>query len=291
MRAAILLTCFNRKDKTLSCLKSVYMQARVKDLTLTIYLVDDGSNDGTSIAVSNAYPEINILVGDGHLYWNGGMNLAWRAAFKERYDYYIWINDDIEITSDAFRVMFETFQRGYSRSKTKPVVVGCFCDPDSGEHAYGGFLVKKSIWGITSQRLVPHGEIARCDTFNGNLVLIPNSVVKDVGVLDERYTHAFGDKDYGFRCTGQNIPMYITPKYIGTCSRNSINGTWMDPGISLGQRHKKLWSPTGLPPTEYFYSYKKNCSSFAGGIALIKLYSRMLFPNMWSYISRRASGE
>ena len=90
MRAAILITCFNRKDKTLSCLKSVYAQAEVKDLSLTIYLVDDGSSDGTSNAVSSAYPEVNVLFGDGNLYWNGGMNLAWRTAIKECFDYYIW---------------------------------------------------------------------------------------------------------------------------------------------------------------------------------------------------------
>ena len=151
MRAAILITCFNRKDKTLSCLKSIYTQAKVKDLSLTIYLVDDGSSDGTSNAVSSTYPEVNILFGDGNLYWNGGMNLAWRAAIKGCFDYYIWINNDIEMVSDAFRVMFEAYHSGYTSSTTKPVVVGCFYDPDSGHHAYGGFLVKKSIWGIATQ--------------------------------------------------------------------------------------------------------------------------------------------
>jgi len=102
----VLLTCFNRKEKTLACLKSIYFQMPVKELELVIYLVDDGSTDGTGEAVADEFPEVKILYGDGSLYWNGGMSLAWHTAALDYFDYYIWMNDDIDVKTDAFFTMF-----------------------------------------------------------------------------------------------------------------------------------------------------------------------------------------
>ena len=289
--AAVLLTCFNRKEKTLSCLESIYAQSNKEGFTLKVYLVDDGSKDGTSAAIANTFPDVCILSGNGTLYWNGGMNMAWRAAIKEGHDCYIWINDDVSLSSDALHLLFESYKSGYTERGTEPVVVGCFRDPISYNHTYGGFSIKKSIWGISTKRLHPENRILRCDTFNGNLVLIPDSVVKIIGILDEHYTHAFGDKDYGYRCMENDIPMYITPGYVGECTRNSVEGRWLDSEASLRERYRRLKHPTGHPPKEYFYFYKKHSNYFAGSVALLKLYLRLVFPGMWSIISKKEDGE
>ncbi|WP_333410708.1 hypothetical protein [Microcoleus sp. LAD1_D5] len=45
-RIAVLLTCFNRKQKTLACLEALFNQTLPADTSLTTYLVDDASTDG-----------------------------------------------------------------------------------------------------------------------------------------------------------------------------------------------------------------------------------------------------
>jgi len=291
MRAALLLTCFNRNDKTLSCIESIYSQSPVKELAIEIYLVDDGSTDGTSDTIANVFPSVRILRGDGNLYWNGGMNMAWRAALKDKFDCYIWINDDVDLKPDAFSIMFDAFYSGYADCGAEPVIVGSFSEASSDKHAYGGFSAKRTLGGMKTKRMVPNGNIQKCDTFNGNLVLVPDSVVKRVGILDSRYTHAFGDKDYGLKCWKNNIPMYIATDYVGKCSRNDAKGTWLDSTLPLADRYRKLLLPTGLPPGEYFYSCKKYCGNVVCTITLIKLYLRLLFPEFWSRLSRQKSGE
>lgn len=88
---AILITCHNRKNKTLKCLKHLSEQA----IKLDIYLVDDGCTDGTSDAVKKEFPDVIIIQGDGELFWNRGMVKAWEtASSRYDYDYYIWMNDD-----------------------------------------------------------------------------------------------------------------------------------------------------------------------------------------------------
>ena len=71
-------------------------------MMLDIYLVDDGSNDGTNESVSKLFPMVNIILGDGTLFWNKGMRLAWKtAAEKQDYEFYLWLNDDVLLNNDG----------------------------------------------------------------------------------------------------------------------------------------------------------------------------------------------
>ena len=47
---AVLITSFNRKNSTLKCLGKLFSQ-NLKEYYLGVYLVDDGSTDGTFKAV------------------------------------------------------------------------------------------------------------------------------------------------------------------------------------------------------------------------------------------------
>ena len=72
MKIAAIMTCHNRKNKTMACLKSLFTIIPETD----VYLTDDGSTDGTSEAVLYTYPNVHIISGDGNLYWNRGMYVA-----------------------------------------------------------------------------------------------------------------------------------------------------------------------------------------------------------------------
>ena len=92
---AVLLTVFNRKDKTLQCLSQLFDQLPVEDIQIDVFLTDDGCTDGTAEAVENLFPSVHILEGSGDLFWNRGMLMAWKAAADARdYDAYLWLNDD-----------------------------------------------------------------------------------------------------------------------------------------------------------------------------------------------------
>ena len=78
MKIAVLMTCHNRKESTLRCLRGLPSD-------LDVFLVDDASTDGTSDAVrevSRAERDgrVEVREGNGSLYWAWGMALAWRAS-------------------------------------------------------------------------------------------------------------------------------------------------------------------------------------------------------------------
>lgn len=78
---------------------------------------------------------------------------------------------------------------------------------------------------------------------NGNCTLIPGDVARKLGNLEPRFQHHYGDVDYRARRAGFSI--HVAPGFLGTCSGNSINGTWRDRSISVRRRWRDLLSSRG----------------------------------------------
>jgi len=277
---AVLLTCFNRKGLTEACLSALFICSNEKSYSLKVYLVDDGSTDGTAQLIQASYPEVKIIQGNGQLYWNGGMQLAWETALKDKPDFYLWLNDDINLKKNALDVLLSTFE-STKTSANNPVIVGNLNDENTGKLTYGGYSIEKGLFHFRGVKLVISDRPTPCDTFNGNIVLIPHSAVDIIGTLDAKLTHAMGDFDYGLRCKKAGIPMFTTTEYIATCSNNSLSNTWSDPKLPFLQRWAKLKLPTGLPPLEYFHYVRRHTNLFTAGIMLGKLFFKLLFPGLW----------
>lgn len=257
-KLAVLITCYNRRDITLACLQALDRQNAVFD----IFLVDDGSLDGTAEAVKNHYPKVNIIKGDGNLFWVGGMRLAFAEALKYNYDYYLWLNDDTLLKSDALSNLLNTHevlvQRGYSDS----IVVGSAKDPVTGKHTYGGAIRSKGWLSNTFKPVEPGKEPKACDTMQGNIVLIPSLVAEKVGNLDSIFRHTMGDLDYGLRARKLGCYVWIAPGYIGTCSRNTICGSWADTNLPLTERSKKVFQIKAFPIRAWTVFVKRHSGNF-----------------------------
>ncbi len=246
------MTCHNRKQNTIATLEALFAQDLPLNAQLFVYLVDDGSTDGTSEAVVDAFPDVKILQGDGSLFWNRGMCLAFNEALKAAYDFYLWLNDDTLLYTHAIAVLLETFQSLLQQEKPRPIVVGSICDPVTKRSSYGG-VIKASWWHpFRYRRLEPDRIPAQCDTMNGNCVLVPRAVTHAIGGLDPAFSHTSGDFDYGLRAKKQGCSVWIAPGYVGTCPRNSLVGSCLhDPAMGLQERWRQIVQPKGLPPSEF----------------------------------------
>ena len=100
IRIAAVMAVHNRRALTLACLDSLRAQ-QLPGATLDVFVLDDASTDGTAEAVTQHHPDVRLLRGDGHLYWNGGMRRALDQAMAGDYDYYLWMNDDTTLSTTA----------------------------------------------------------------------------------------------------------------------------------------------------------------------------------------------
>lgn len=243
MKIAVLMTCHDRKLKTIKCLDCLYRQILPSGMSFDVILVDDGCSDGTADAVKETYPQVVVIEGSGELFWNRGMCLAWEVARKkEKYDGYLWLNDDTMLEGNALDIIKKCSMENHSA-----IVVGSISST-ANPHVvtYGGYRNKKII--------TPGSSYEECETFNGNCVYIPQEVSDKIGYLDPYYRHSVGDFDYSWRAVTNGIKCLVTP-VIGTCDRNPPEPCW-NKG-SLINRFKKLYSPLGNNPFETFHFYKK----------------------------------
>ena len=140
---AVLLTVFNRKEGTLRCLANLSDMELPDGCQMDVYLTNDGCTDGTPEAVREMFPDVNIIDGDGTLYWNRGMYTAWEAAASAyAYDYYLWLNDDTFLYNDCIKTLYEASAVKENRS----IIVGATVDTVTRQRVtYGGRWKERAL--------------------------------------------------------------------------------------------------------------------------------------------------
>jgi GT2 family glycosyltransferase len=269
LRIAVLLTVHNRKANTLECLENLYAQSDMNGIALDTYLVDDGCTDGTAEAIKERFPEVHIIKGDGHLYWNRGMWTAWNAAAKGDHDYYLWLNDDTYLQTDAIACLLAAAKETNSES----VIVGATTNKELSALTYGG--------RIKGEIPRPSGKLVEVDYFNGNIVLIPRCIFEKVGNLDYYFTHSKGDFDYGLRARKMGIKIYQAAQTIGICEAHPSIDKWCNPDIPFLQRWKAMWRPNGMPPHETFHLERRHYGLMPATFHYCTILLRCCFPKIW----------
>ena len=230
---AVLVACHNRLEKTIRGLRSLFVaegtaRESFHGLQLTVYLVDDGSTDGTSEAVAAAFPRVEIIKADGTLFWAKSMNLAWRQAADKHYDAYLWFNDDVILYPDSITTILGDF------TKHPSVIVGACKDPNSGGMSFGAS-------DACDKKIEPCGIPVRADGWlNGNVVLVSSETSELAGIISDSYSHARADYDYAERLRKSGVSFYASSAYVGVCPveyRSRIKG------LPLRQRIQLLWKP------------------------------------------------
>jgi GT2 family glycosyltransferase len=271
MRLAAVITCHNRKSHTLLCLESLKRAAQlaISRVHVTVYLVDDGSTDGTTQDVRARFPDVRIIPGSGVLYWCGGMRLAWCTAASDAiYDGYLWLNDDVELFADSLNVLLDTQSIVAAQTGRPGIIVGATRDEQTGVTSYGD---------MGSAGVSPAGESPRpVELFNGNIVLVPDSVYRMIGGLSRFYSHGFGDMDYAVRARRYAVPTWLAAGHLGSCAANSVP-RWSKKELPLWSRFIALHRPTGCPPWELALLMIRS-GKWWFPYSIARLYWRVLFP-------------
>lgn len=287
-KIAVLLTCFNRREFTLKCLNHLYKayNESVNNFQMDIYLTDDGSTDGTWDAVSSYFPNVNLLKGDGNLFWAGGMRNSWKEAKKIPYDYYFLLNDDTFLKESLFNEMFLGFTFCYDTFGEHGILVGSTKDNESLERTYGGCVVVNKFKG-TFNKIIPNNTYQCCELGNANIMFVHRDVVSKIGILSEDYQHGFADFDYTLRAVEKKIPVLIMPKYLGVCKAADIdkNIIFLNKK-SFKDRYIYLNAPIGLAFSDTL-KYQKRFYPKRYILVFLMGYFKLVFPRLYVFLNYR----
>jgi GT2 family glycosyltransferase len=286
-KIAVLLTCYNRKNKTSACLKHLFdaYSLHKNSFTITVYLTDDGSSDGTTELISKLFPEVIVLQGTGQLYWVGGMINSWKEAVKTEYDGFLLLNDDTIVYDTLFDEIIRTHEFSKSNYGCDGIYVGSTKEIEANVTSYGGAVFTNKFL-LKYKKLDPDNTIQKCELANANIMFVSRDTYNRIGMLSSDYVHVIADYAYTLTAKKHKIPVLMTANYCGICSRNLDKGaTTRLLKMNFNERVKFLYHPLGLVFQDNlnfmktFFPYRLPFVFFAG-------WFKIVFPRLYIAINR-----
>jgi GT2 family glycosyltransferase len=218
-RVELVTPVHNRRDITLQCLRSMSRVDRT-GLDLHIIVVDDGSTDGTADAIQAEFPEVQLIKGDGSLWYTAGTNLGVKAALEHDPDYILCFNDDSIFQEDTVRTLVECAERN-PRSVVGALLL-LWNEPDRIFQVAPFWNTFRGGWQHRRQLTVsnvPREEFP-VEVIVGNCVLYPREIFERFGLLDPKISAQYGDAEFTTRIRKAGWQLLIDPRSRVLCKPN-----------------------------------------------------------------------
>lgn len=246
IRVSIIIPVHNRREVTRkglsnlnSAIENYYEQS--KSLEFKIILVDDGSTDKTSDMVSVNYPQIEILLGNGNLWWSGAINVGVNHALDNlRPDFIMFWNDDLTAKNDYFveleKVLFDKkFNNSIIASKI-------LYDNEENSVFYNGAFIDFKTGKLYHNRDKKRDKdlYVEADWTGGMGVLFPSEVFNKIGFVDNKnFPQYYGDADFSLRAKKAGFRIFC---HRGPSLLNDRNFTGVYHNGSIKKYFQSLFS-------------------------------------------------
>jgi GT2 family glycosyltransferase len=201
----VVIPVFNRWHYTRDCLLSLRRQTRTD---FRVVVVDDGSTDGTGPQLAREFPEVEVVTGNGQLFWTAGVNAGIRRALALGATRVLTMNNDVLVLPDFIAQML-----GWADRHPTAVLGALELDVATGRPVYGG---ERLDWR-TNTRYDLLAELPAAEQHGlhavtylpGRGLLIPLAVIEAIGLFDEkRLPHYMADFDYTSVARRHGFPVF-----------------------------------------------------------------------------------
>lgn len=256
-RVEIVTPVFNRKTETIQWLKSL-KRLDTTGFEYHVIVVDDGSTDGLAAVLGSDFPEVEVIKGNGELWFTGGTNKGIEAALKHDPDYIITCNNDTIFHDRSVRNLIACAERN-ERSVVGPLLLNwdqphkIFQVAPKWYLSQGGFR----HWRHQTVWTVPDHEF-EVEIIVGNCVLFPVQAIREAGLMDENRFMQYGDAEYTPRMRKMGWKLLIDPSSYIFCKPNDAPGKFMQ--LSLKDKLKAFFSRSPSAHS-FFKRYSMNMAA------------------------------
>jgi GT2 family glycosyltransferase len=178
---------------------------------IEVIVVDNASAEDPGPRLREICPEVRVILSPKNLGFAGGNNLGIRAAKGE---YLFLVNNDTELTSGLIEGLLDIFRRYPDAGMACPKF-HYFYHPDIIEYAgYNELNVFRGSCTMVGNREKDEGQynIAGSTNFaHGGGMMIPASVVREVGEMPECYFLYYEELDWSAQIKRKGYKIYYQP--------------------------------------------------------------------------------
>jgi GT2 family glycosyltransferase len=219
-RVYVVVPVHNRLGFTRKCLGALKLSTWAK---IDIFVVDDGSTDGTREALQAEYPDVTVLPGDGRLWWTGAMATA-VGTLKARFqpgDFVMSVNNDTQVEPSTVPRLIEV-----STAHRRGMVAAAARTEDGRYVAAGARLPFDRTLGSSVGLCQEEGKgelsVVEADTVFGRATLIPVEAFDAVGnYRAKEFPQYWGDSDFSLRARQAGIRQLVTFSTIVRCAEDA----------------------------------------------------------------------
>jgi GT2 family glycosyltransferase len=234
-RIGIIVLNWNGLEDTRACLGSLF---HLDGPLPQIYVVDNGSSDGSVEALKHEFGEkIVLIANERNLLYAGGNNVGIERALTDGFTHLLLLNNDTFVDAAMLRELVKA-NVAWGNAIFCPKIYYAK-DANRLWYAGGKFSLKRARAEHRGIREEDHGQydrIEETDWATGCALFAPRMVFETVGLLDENFQLYSEDLDYCLRAkkAGFNIVYVPTAKLWhkvsaaigGNLSRRKILRKW-----------------------------------------------------------------
>lgn len=219
---------YNQWKQTLACLHAL---SGVTYPAWTVLLVDNGSTDGTTEAVAQAFPQVCVLRLDDNQGYAGGTNIGVAQTLADGADYILLLNNDVLVPPDAPGALVAAAEADPRIAAVGPKVY--YADEPQRLQSAGGTI----DWRTMRSRLTGEGEWERgqydcprsVDFVSGCAMLIRAQAWRTVGEFDPAYFLYYEEVDWCLRAQQASWKVIYIP-WTAVWHADRIS-TGIEPGL------------------------------------------------------------
>ena len=212
-KIAIIIINWNTYQLTFNCLKSL------KACTYnnkTIFLVDNGSEDGSGDKIALEFPDINFIKNEINEGFTGANNKALKVILKQNFDYVLLLNNDTVVKPNFLSLLEATMESDKNLAATQPLILD-YPNTNTIWNAGGSFNSFFCLFNTRCKGMIYNPKLkigTSTQWISGCCVMVKIAVIKKVGLLDDRFFAYFEDADWSIRMTNLGYKLGVVPESI-----------------------------------------------------------------------------
>jgi len=210
---AIIIVNWNNYKDTSQCLDSI---RSIDYPNYQLIVVDNGSKDKSDDNLYKNYPEIILLKNYENLGFTGGCNKGIKYALENNFRYLMLLNNDTIVTNTFLTSLVEFIESDDKIGAIQPKIM---FNHDrnliwNASGSFNAFLTKTTTLGENEIDQGQFDNSRQTDWITGCCFLIRTSVVKKIGLLDQRFFAYYEDTDWSMKIQQLGLKMFYEPMSV-----------------------------------------------------------------------------